>query len=367
MSLRRTTRLNARRFTAIVRAGDACPARLCPGDSIVVENGKVNAKESSRICMYAVADLVPFLRRMDREVQGGRSPEKETVLCNHCRPPGSPLEFVIQYDAHDLGGFDERDADLLRTVQALKRFELFKSLDTPVLKRLANRTTKVELDAGQVIIQEGDLGERLYLVDRGEVEVLRTDEEGEEIQLATIGRGSCFGEMSLLTGEPISATVKATNRIIMYTLEKSDFEGLLLQAPELNVYFTGLLCERLRKTTVSNLANLRSGMSGSLEALQPTELFQAMHLTERSGRLSLRNADVNVKIVFEQGQPWQVDCADNDPEEAVYTVLGWTTGSFRFDAVDETPQRSFFKDLTGLLLEGMRRKDLADMPPGEEV
>jgi CRP-like cAMP-binding protein len=81
---------------------------------------------------------------------------------------------------------------------------------------------------GEVIIRKGEMGRALYIISRGEVEVL--DDAGEVV--ATLGEGAYFGEISLLLSEPRTATVRASQYCDLYQLDKSDFTRVLRDRPQ---------------------------------------------------------------------------------------------------------------------------------------
>jgi CRP/FNR family transcriptional regulator, cyclic AMP receptor protein len=78
---------------------------------------------------------------------------------------------------------------------------------------------------GEVIVREGDTGREMYIIRRGGVEVTKSL-GGREMLLATLERGSFFGEMSLLESQPRSATVRAKGETELLVIEPG---GLLLK------------------------------------------------------------------------------------------------------------------------------------------
>ena len=76
---------------------------------------------------------------------------------------------------------------------------------------------------GEVIVREGDEGREMYLIQDGSAEVFKLV-DGEEVRLATLDRGSFFGEMSLLESLPRSATVRARGATRLLVMEP----GMLL-------------------------------------------------------------------------------------------------------------------------------------------
>jgi CRP-like cAMP-binding protein len=103
-------------------------------------------------------------------------------------------------------------------VRVLRSVAMFRPLDPPTLERLAIGLTFVEAHEGDVVIQEGDPGDRLYVIADGTVEVTR---DGRT--LAKLGPGDYFGEMALLHDAPRNATVTCLETCRLYALEREPF------------------------------------------------------------------------------------------------------------------------------------------------
>ena len=99
---------------------------------------------------------------------------------------------------------------------------------------------------GEVIVRQGDLGECMYVVQKGSVEVLTT-RTGGELRLATLGEGDFFGEMALFEREVRSATVRALGDVWVLTLEKKSFLLKVHQDPSLAFRILEKMSHRLRE------------------------------------------------------------------------------------------------------------------------
>lgn len=75
---------------------------------------------------------------------------------------------------------------------------------------------------GETIVRQGDAGSSMYVIQDGEVEVLKT-QNGNSVRLAILGPGDFFGEISLLGNEKRSATVCALGDVRVITVEKKIF------------------------------------------------------------------------------------------------------------------------------------------------
>ena len=112
--------------------------------------------------------------------------------------------------------------DALRICEFLKGVEAFKNLTPHELTNVAERMTRRQFMPGEVIIREGEVGEELFLISEGEVEI---DREGREV--ARLGPGDFFGELALMSGNPRNANVVATRPVDTYVLGKDDFDAAI--------------------------------------------------------------------------------------------------------------------------------------------
>ena len=97
---------------------------------------------------------------------------------------------------------------------------------------LTERARFVEYGPGQAIVRQGEQGDTLYLVARGEV-LVRVRIDAGEREVARLGRGALFGEMSVLTGEPRTATVVALGDAALLAVDRDAFERILSREPDL--------------------------------------------------------------------------------------------------------------------------------------
>ncbi len=91
-------------------------------------------------------------------------------------------------------------------------------------------------EPGQMVFRQGDLGDRVYMIRRGRVEVLHETERGEET-LATLGPGECFGEIAVLGLKTRNATVKCIEALDTVALPSGDFAALSENIPDLRQGF----------------------------------------------------------------------------------------------------------------------------------
>jgi CRP-like cAMP-binding protein len=104
------------------------------------------------------------------------------------------------------------------TLPLLRSLELFAPLAPATQEALAHRLVEVDVPSGGVVVAEGELSDRFYLIASGEVCVTRAG-----TMLRSQSAGDFFGEIGLLRDMPRTATVTATTPTRLYALERADF------------------------------------------------------------------------------------------------------------------------------------------------
>lgn len=131
--------------------------------------------------------------------------------------------------------------DVLAEVEALlAAHPLTAALPTSVRLSLARVATVLDLDPGQLLVEEGGVADAAFLVVAGR---LSATVAGTPVGL--IGRGETVGEMALITGRPRSATVRAKRRSVVIRIGAADFDSVLAGHPEAHRALTGQLVSRL--------------------------------------------------------------------------------------------------------------------------
>lgn len=122
--------------------------------------------------------------------------------------------------------------EVLLRIKTLRRVELFSAMTDAELKSLAERLRYSPFSRGNIITQQGDERSHwLYIIINGEADVLLNAPDGGKRLINTLGKGSFFGEMALLTGAPRRASVLAKTDVECYRLDKEAFEEILLARP----------------------------------------------------------------------------------------------------------------------------------------
>lgn len=130
----------------------------------------------------------------------------------------------------------EDDARTLREEQArllaiLRKVDLLASLPPETQEQLAAAVRTRPYEAGKVVIREGEEGDSFFIIARGKADVTVGGPTGVGRSVRTLGPGDYFGEMSLLTGAPRTATVRALEDMELLVVDKAAFREILVANP----------------------------------------------------------------------------------------------------------------------------------------
>jgi hypothetical protein len=112
-------------------------------------------------------------------------------------------------------------------LRILASVPIFAPLPGGSLEHLAARLVPLRVDAGTVIVREGDSGDRFYIVAEGEIEVSQYDRT-----ISELAPGGYFGEIALLRDVPRTATVTARTKAVLYALDRDDFLAAVTGHPQ---------------------------------------------------------------------------------------------------------------------------------------
>jgi CRP-like cAMP-binding protein len=140
----------------------------------------------------------------------------------------------------------ERSADEIQ--RRLAETPTFAPLTVEELQYLARTARPITLGPLERLVREGAEGASLFVLAEGTLEVTVRREDGRDWPLGTVGPGAVIGEMSLLTGAPRSATVRAVDGATVYEIARQQYEPLLRSRPSLLDDLALIVEERLRAT-----------------------------------------------------------------------------------------------------------------------
>src|SRR6266496_6742562 len=137
--------------------------------------------------------------------------------------------------------------DHAEALSILRGEPLFGCLSDEQLNHLVKQARLNVFGRGEPVIEEGSPGDSMFVLLRGAANVF-VSKNGSTVQVATLGAGDCFGEMSLLTGEPRSATVRADGDCYVMEIGKPVMAEVLSGAPGCMEQLSQLLAQRKMET-----------------------------------------------------------------------------------------------------------------------
>lgn len=168
---------------------------------------------------------------------------------------GGILFVVLNQIVNNKGGFLRKAATTMNYLKRKKVQEIKQVFKKMSQVPLLNHLPPEEIEAlvpyissrtyqeGATIIHQGDPGDSLFIVEKGEVDII--DERNESKKIATLREDDVFGEMALLTGEPRSATAVAVSDTRVWLILKEHFDRFLATSPKLAEAVKHLLQERI--------------------------------------------------------------------------------------------------------------------------
>lgn len=138
----------------------------------------------------------------------------------------------------------ERNAEHAVADQWIDHVDLFAPVPEKERLALQERAYTQELTRGDLVVRQGEAGSSLFVIQRGAFEVLIETPQGGSERVGTMGSGAVFGELSLLTGAPRSATVRALTDGLVHEITKDSLTSLLERNADLARQLATILAER---------------------------------------------------------------------------------------------------------------------------
>jgi len=220
--------------------------------------------------------------------------------------------------------------------EVLKRVPFFRTLGKEGIEFIVEKLKFKPFEENAIICKTGDPGDKMYIIINGNVKVVVFPEDGgEENIIAHLSSGDYFGEMSLLTGEPRSASVITTEPSEMFILNKADFDTIVERYPSISLSMGKIMSQRLRDT-LQKAAQRGGGASspsvkGSLTNRNLIDVLKFCETNSLNGKVSVKKGDLFGEIFYEKGELQKVTMGDLEDDEAMDLMLNWEEGEFTIE------------------------------------
>lgn len=131
----------------------------------------------------------------------------------------------------------------------LKKASLFQSLSDGDLEAIAHVTSTRSLKAREELFHKGDDGAQIYIVASGQLKVITTSADGDDLMFCVLEPGEVIGEIGLLAERPRTATVAAIRKSELIVVDRREFRALLRNRPDVAVELLTVLARRLARVS----------------------------------------------------------------------------------------------------------------------
>jgi small-conductance mechanosensitive channel/CRP-like cAMP-binding protein len=184
--------------------------------------------------------------------------------------------FVESRDQERVKLHHEREISQRLSALNLAQVELFREMNDEERRKLAERLSFAPFMKGELMTRQGAQAHWLYIITKGSGEVFISTDTGVRKTVATLHTGDFFGEMSLLTGEPRSASLKALEDSECYRLDRKAFDDILHGRPEIAHYLSQLLARR--KVEIEAVHHdLDAAARAAMMSGQQRSIFEKIH------------------------------------------------------------------------------------------
>jgi CRP-like cAMP-binding protein len=221
-------------------------------------------------------------------------------------------------------------------------FSVCKKMDPKNFEQILKSGQLITCGPDSIIYLQGEPNDSFYVINDGTVEVVVSDIEGENpVTVSELTKGDIFGETSLLTDVPRTASIRVPRSATLLRFEADTFRRLLRTIPAFGHYLAMVLSRRLHKTTVQlHFYSQARELSGSLDFFDLPTIFQTISISQQHGVMHIFNltAEVMGEFAFINGYPASARYLHLYGLEALYQLFQETPhANFGFTRLNEPP------------------------------
>jgi CRP-like cAMP-binding protein len=339
--------------------------RSCPvynvGEEVKVANFTLSISSFKPGCLFLAEEIMKIISSRDSFGSLAKfSGQKTKFTCGGCEGLIN-FEFKKDKDFATLQMKLLNEAEEKRRRQHLDKFfsvlrnlAIFEPLDDDALSDLTLLLDLKTIPLDKVVIKKGAPGDLLYIILKGKVAVMADDGS----RIVEMGAGEIFGEMSLLTGEPVANSVHTVDVTQVAMLSIKNFKQIIVKHPVLQLFLFKMLVERAQ-TTALRSGNITSGMTGELAEISIVDLLQLINSSQKTGTVSLALEQGKALVFFRDGQIVHARLLKLRNREAVFALLAEKSGHFSYTKGIPVQLDGLqpIGDFLGMLMEGLQRID----------
>jgi CRP-like cAMP-binding protein len=339
--------------------------RSCPiysvGEELKVESFSLSVSSYKPACLYLARKITDIVTSKESISGFAQAVNRNTQFtCGGC-------EGLIHFEYKKEKEFATLQMKLLKETEErrrrkrlerffgeLRKLNIFKPLDDQSLSDLTMLLELKTILVDKIIIKKEAPSNHLYIILKGLAAVIADD--GSKV--AEIGAGEIFGEMSLLTGEPVVNSIHTLEATQVAMLSVKNFRDAIKKFPILQMFLLKLMVDRAQ-TMALRSGNITSGMTGELAEISAVDLFQLINSSQKTGIIELSLKQGKAIIVFKEGEIIYARFLKFRQKDAIYSLMGVKKGRFTYTRgipteLEKLPPIGGFM---GLMLEGVARID----------
>jgi len=224
-------------------------------------------------------------------------------------------------------------------IEHLKNIPLFKTLSEDEFTSIHDKLEEINFAKDTLVFEAGEIGDCIYIIVEGKVEVyieIEVSGKLEKVFLSNLEKGDYFGEMSLITGEPRSASVITLTECELLRLSKSDFDQLIMNNTSITLSLTHMLSQRLKSTNIKmakaeSVFQSKINTKGKLNEQPLIEVLKFCEQNSLTGVLKLNNNDEDAELEFLKGQLQEASYKGLSEDEVMDEILNWEKGTFEIE------------------------------------
>ncbi len=333
----------------------------CPlyraGEQFLLTGQAFSPPGKKEACLILVREMTELLFTLLTETGTGNGQDCSTLYsCSGC---SGLIKFRVT-SVSDSTTKPEKKIELRQEEQELldkiKGCPFFRTIATEQLKGMMHFFREEKIEIGQTLIEKGERNLDIFLVLSGELSV-----DDGPVHITKLGPGELCGEMSYFTGNIAGATVTGFTETTVVAVSGEFLSQIIEASPSVQLYLSQLLARRLVLANKARLDDFDSSMQGRLTEMEPSEIFQILHMHQKTGVLSFTFPGKDARVAFREGRIVKASCNGLASRDAVYAVLAEKEGSYTFHSGLSPAQMKAAEiaDFNALLMEGVQRVDEA--------
>ncbi|WP_163338734.1 cyclic nucleotide-binding domain-containing protein [Desulfopila sp. IMCC35008] len=313
-------------------------ARSCPiyevGDELKVQNFSLVTSHYKASCLHLtarIADIVTIKKNISATSATAGGQNKQ-FNCGGCEEGLIYFEYKRERDFSTLQMKVLKEEKKRRNSKHIKqhflelrKLDIFKPLNDSSLIDLTFLLEFKTIPKDKRVVKKGAPGNNLYIILKGTVAVINDNRS----KVAELKAGEIFGEMSLLSGEPVSSSIHTIEETHVATLSVKNFRDILTSYHILQFFLLKLLMERSQKVALRS-GNITSGMTGKLNEISTGKLFHMIELARKTGAVHFSLPEGKAVTYFEEGNIIYARYAKYRQKDAIKALLETKNGHFRY-------------------------------------